>query len=529
MVGQEASESNWEGLMGQRSDFLTNDIQELNAGDATSATNEGFRGSHALNSYYSRLLYNFKQKYYLTSTFRADGSSNFGPENRWGYFPSVALAWHASNEEFLKGYNYWISNLRFRASYGSIGNQNIGGYRYGSSLSAATTGLGQAFRLNNVPNPRVKWEATKSTNLGFDLGLFSNRVELIFDIYQKSISDMLLELPLPNFLGSGHWMGISSPYVNVGELENKGFEFTLGTRNISLPNLKWNTDITFSHNKNKVISLGDEDAVMFQNVQWFHTVTKTTAGYPMGQFYGYKVAGVYQSAEEIANHPKQHDQVHPINGVWLGDLKFMDLHPDTLNVIDDKDRTFIGDPNPKFTFGINNTFTYKNFDLTVYVQGSYGNKIFNFTRRMTEGMNTGTLNQLATVNDRTLVEIIDPEGSTTDPANFRVVNPGSDMPRATTTNPNNNTRISDRYVEDGSYARIQTLSLGYTLPSRIGAPVGLSRFRVYGTIQNLYTFTNYSGYDPEIGAYNQSPLLAGVDNGRYPLPRIFTLGFNVEF
>ncbi len=532
LLGQEASESTWEGMMGQRSDFLTNDIQELNAGDATTATNEGYRGSAALASFFGRVNYNYNDRYILTATMRADGSSNFGPENRWGYFQSVALRWTVSNEQFMSNLTNIISNLSLRASYGEVGNQNIGGYRYGSALSAAPGGIGQTFRLNNIPNPRVKWEATRSANFGFELGLYDNRIDVKVDVYQKNIKDMLLELPLPNYLGSGHWMGISSPWVNIGELENKGIEFTLGTKNINRVDLTWDTDLTFSHNKNKVLFLGEEDAVIFQNVQWFNTVTKTTAGYPIGQFYGYVVEGVYQSAEDIASHATQRPTVNPTTGVWLGDLKFKDISgpegvPD--GKIDDSDRTFIGDPNPKFVFGFNNTLVWKNFDMMIYLQGSYGNKIFNFTRRQTEGMNSGVMNQLATINNRTMVEMINPEGSTTDPTNFRVINANSNMPRATTIDPNDNRRISDRYVEDGSYARIQTVSLGYKLPSGIGAPIGLTRLRIYATIQNLYTMTKYSGYDAEIGAYNQQSMLMGVDNGRYPMPRIYTIGLNVEF
>lgn len=526
LLGHEASEANWEGLMAQRTAFLTNDIQEINAGDAQTATNSGYRGSSALESYFTRLFYNFDDRYYLTATMRADGSSNFGPENKWGYFPSVALAWRISNESFMEGLEA-ISNLRLRASYGEVGNQNIGGYRYGSALATAPSGMGQTFRMTNIPNPQVKWEATRSTNLGFELGLFDNRIDFMVDVYQKNVSDMLLVLPLPNYLGGGHWMGISSPWVNVGELENRGLEMTLSTRNISNRAFTWDTDFMISHNQNKVISLGDDDAVIFENVQWFNTVTKTMAGHPIGQFYGYVVDGIFQSAADIANSPTQHNMVHPITGVWLGDLKFRDMNND--GVIDDDDRVFIGDPNPLFTFGFNNTFTYGNFDMMVYLQGSYGNDIYNFTRRQTEGMHSGQLNQLATVNDRTTVNIIDAEGSLTDPTNFRIDNFNPSLPRATATDPNDNRRISDRFVEDGSYLRIQTVTMGYVLPSRIGGNVGLTRLRVYVSAQNLFTFTNYSGYDPEIGAFNQNPLLMGVDNGRYPLARIFTLGLNAEF
>lgn len=526
LLGQEASESNWEGMEGTRSTFLTNDIKELNAGDAQTATNSGYRGSAALTSFYTRLNYTYDNRYLVTATFRADGSSNFGPENKWGYFPSVALAWRISNESFMEDVEF-ISNLRLRASYGEVGNQNIGGYRYGSALTTAPSGLGQTFRLTNIPNPQVKWESSRSTNFGFELGLFDQRIDLMVDVYNKTTDDMLLVLPLPNYMGSGHWMGVQSPWVNIGELENKGFEITLATKNITTSDFSWGTDLAISRNSNKVVSLGEEGAIIFQNVQWFHTVTRTTAGYPIGQFYGYVTDGIFKSQDDIQNSATQHARINPITGVWLGDLKFKDLNGD--GVIDDDDREIIGDPNPKFTFGFNNFFSYKNFDLNIYLQGSYGNSIFNFTRRQTEGMTSGQYNQLATIADRANIEMINPDGDPDDPNNYRVTNPNTTMPRATSTNPNNNTRISDRYVEDGSYMRIQNISLGYVLPARYGAQIGLTRLRLYASIQNLYTFTNYSGYDAEIGQYNQNPLLMGVDNGRYPLPRIYTLGLNVDF
>lgn len=526
MIGQEASESNWEGLLGQRTSFLSNSVQELNAGDASTATNEGWRGSAALSSYFGRLNYNFDDKYYLTATLRADGSSNFGPENRWGYFTSYAVAWRVSNESFMEGLQF-ISNFRLRASYGEIGNQNIGGYRYGSSLSSAPSGLGQTFRLNSIPNPQVKWEATRSTNLALELALFDHRLEIMVDRYWQNTDDMLLVLPLPNYLGSGHWMGIGSPWVNIGELENQGLEIAVNTRNIAGSGFTWNTDIIFSRNKNKVISLGEEGAAIYQTVQWFNTVTRTAAGYPIGQFYGYVVDGVFSSYEEIVNSPTQHANIDPVTGVWMGDLKFKDINGD--GVINDADRQYIGDPNPMFTFGLNNSFTWRNIDLSIYMQGSYGNDIFNFTRRQTEGMTSGYTNQLATVNERTRVNIIDSDGDLSDPENYTVRLSSTGMPRATSTNPNDNTRISDRYIEDGSYLRIQNISLGYRLPAGTGSRLAIENMRIYCSVQNLYTFTNYSGYDPEIGAYNQNPMLMGVDNGRYPLPRTFTVGLNVGF
>lgn len=539
MAGQEAQESTWEGLMASRKNFVSNAIQEINAGDATTATNEGYRGSNALVSYFGRMYYNYDGRYHLTATLRADGSSKFGPDSRWGYFPSFAAAWTVSNESFLKDVGL-INNLKLRLGYGMVGNQDIGDYSYGSSLRTVISGLGSGFLLTNIPNPLVQWESTEQKNLGVDLALLSNRISLTFDMYDKQTKDMLIVLPLPNYMGGGSWMGIESPWVNMGELENKGFELSLTTHNLS-GQLKWTTDLTFSRNINKVKALGDENAVIYRNVQWFNTVTKTMVGQPLGQFYGFQVAGMYNNYQDILNNPKQNTKIDPSAGVWPGDLIFVNNDKTSTTttrysaedqidqVIDDNDRVFIGDPNPDFSFGLNNTFSFKSFELNVYMQGTYGNEIFNFTRRQTEGMRSAYNNQIKTVADRARLGLVDPLGDPDDVSNVVVTNPGGDMPRAVPTDPNSNTRISDRYVEDGSYLRIKNVSLAYTLPETLTQKVAVSRLKVYGSIQNLYTFTKYSGYDPEVGAYNQDPLLMGVDNGRYPLPRIFTMGAVIDF
>jgi TonB-linked SusC/RagA family outer membrane protein len=540
MIGQEAQESRWEGIMGQRNTFVTNDIQELNAGDAESATNEGYKGSNALVSYFGRLNYDFNNRYLITATLRADGSSNFGPDKRWGYFPSFAVAWKLSNESFMQGFTF-LSNLKIRAGYGETGNQAIPGYAYGSALASRLSDLGTGFLLDKIPNPQVQWEASRQSNIGIDLGIFDGRIQLTADLYNKQTDNMLIQLPLPNYMGGGSWMGIAEPWVNLGELENKGIEFSLTTHNLS-GQLKWSSDFIFSHNKNKVISLGKENAVINRDVQWYGTITRTEVGNPLGQFYGYFVDGVYVDYEDIIDNPKQNDKIEENAGVWPGDLKFKNIDQSTVEdwiigedtlrdvqVIDELDRGYIGDPYPDFTFGINNTFSYKNFDLTIYLQGMYGHEIFNFTKTRTENMTQLYLNQLKTVNDRARVEMIDPEGDENDPENYIVTNPDTKVPRAVTQNPNENDRYSDRYVEDGSYLRIKNIALGYALPKSVISKINASRLRVYINIQNLYTFTKYSGYDPEIGAFNQDPLLTGVDNGRYPTSRIFTLGLNLEF
>jgi len=540
MLAQEAQESNWEGIEGVRKNFVSNDVQELNAGEATTATNGGYKGSNALASYFARAMYSFAGKYMLTATFRADGSSNFGPNKRWGYFPSVSVAWRISNENFMQNLQF-VSNLKLRLGYGEVGNQAIPGYAYGSALRTAPSGIGNGFLLTNLPNPDVQWESTTDKNLGIDLALFQNRIDMTLEIYKRNTDNMLLRMPLPNYMGGGSWMGIEAPFVNLGKMENKGWELSLTTHNLT-GRFSWITSLSLSHNANKVLSLGEEGAAIYRNVQWFNTVTKTAVGKPLGQFYGYVVDGIFVDYDDIVNSPKQRDKIDAWAGVFPGDIKFRNIDQtstadwiigsDTLHnvqVIDDLDRTYIGNPYPKFSYGMGNEFRWNNFDLSIFIQGTYGNDIYNFTRRSTEGMRNLYGNQLKTVNNRVRFELIDPEGSLTDPKNVRVINPETSMPRAINTDPNENTRVSSRYVEDGSYLRIKNISFGYTFPSALISKIKANQLRIYMNIQNALTFTKYTGFDPEIGSYNQDPLLTGVDNGRYPMPRIVSVGLTLGF
>ncbi len=566
MVGHEAQASNWEWITAGRQNFTTNDIQELDAGDALTAINAGGAGSSSIASFFSRVNYNFGDRYLITATIRADGSSKFATENQWGYFPSFAAKWKVSNEEFMKNIPT-ISNLGLRYGYGATGNQNIDNYLYGSGIYFFPSNLGSVGNMNNIPNPDLQWETTIQQNIGIDLGVLDNRIILNAEYYIKNTKDALMMLSLPLYMGSEGTGHINPPWVNIGEIENKGYELSLTSRNL-VGQFKWTTDINFSHNQNKVIKLGDNIAPIESKVQWVNVVTKTAEGHPIGMFYGYDVEDIFMSAEEIALHAMQgKGKINKDNGTWLGDYQFRDVDPgnkadtwnivgytgeivdgklvegtmqytgdtnDTLqlknvSVIDSDDRTFIGNPNPKFVFGINNRFEYKNFDLTIYLHGVYGNKIFNFTRSRTEAMNLLYRNQLNTVTDRTKIEKIDAEGSYEDPANWEVTNVNMDLPRAVPGDPNDNTRMSSRYIEDGSYLRISNVALGYTVPRVITNRLNISNLRLYMNIQNLYTFTKYSGLDPEVGAYNQNVLLTGVDNGRYPAPRIYTLGLNIEF
>ncbi|MBD0402804.1 TonB-dependent receptor [Flammeovirga sp. EKP202] len=518
MLGQEAQEASWQGLMAFRTDFVTNDITEINAGDAETAQNAGYKGSHALASYFGRGHIDFLDRYMITATFRYDGSSNFGPENKWGFFPSFAFAWKVKNESFMQNVDK-ISDLKFRVGYGEVGNQDIGGYGYGTALTNYATKWGIGLLPANYANPLLKWETSKSVNLGIDLAMFENRLELITEVYQKNVTDLLMDLPLPMYMGSQGTGSIKAPTTNIGEMTNRGVEVTLNTINTTGA-VKWSTGITFTANRNEIISTSG--ATINGAVQYGRDrITRSSEGQPIGLFYGYQVEGVFQDAADVQNHAQQSDKIDRLSGTWVGDLKFKDINND--GVINEEDITLIGDPNPDFTFGINNTVEWKNFDLNLMLTGSVGGDIFNYTKRTTEEL-TGAFNQSATVKDRAILSSNDNsiEGVT-------LVNPGASLPRATSGDPNANNRISDRYIEDGSYLRIQNLSVGYSLPSHILNKIHLTKLRVYMNFQNLYTFTNYSGFDPDVGNYNQSLILKNVDNGKYPSPRIYTLGLNVHF
>jgi TonB-linked SusC/RagA family outer membrane protein len=539
----EAQKSSWQGTDVTKEDFTSNDIHVLSQGDNTTSRTNGWKDASSIASYFGRFNYNFDERYLATFTLRADGSSRFGPENKWGWFPSGSVAWRISNERFMDNVTF-IRNLKLRIGYGLVGNQNIPTYWYGSSMTTMDSPFGTSYRMEKISNPSLKWEATAQYNIGIDLGLFNGRIDFTADIYNKQTEDMLLQITVPSYLGGIGWDDIQTPYANVGKMENKGIDLTLTTYNVTKGKFNWTSNLTFSLNRNLVKELDDTSKIYWRNLNWyseFQTATMTKAGEPMGVFYGYIADGIFENEEEIlahavqvvnpdsvtAAHPNGLNLVDRTTGVWIGDIKFRDLNGDS--VINTSDQTIIGNPNPDFTFGFNNTFTFGPFDMSVYLQGSYGADILNYSRVLIEGQTSVYSNQAATVYNRSRYQLIDPEGSDTDPANVILANPGTDMPRFATNDVNRNNRMSTRFIEDGSYLRIQNVSLAYTLPARITEKVRISRLRVYVNVQNLYTFTNYSGYDPEIGAYNQDARMQNVDMGRYPTPRMYTFGLDVDF
>lgn len=548
MIGQEMSHNYWENMSASNQGYLSNSVIDLRAGERTgnNVNIDGYQNNTSLFSYFGRVLYNFDDRYLVTATLRRDGSSKFADGNRWGWFPSAAFAWRASQENFLKD-NKVINNLKLRLGWGTTGNQNVQDWAYQAMLANYTTPWGVGVLNANNANPDLKWETTYSTNIGFDLSLFNSRIDLVFDWYYKKTNDLLMMLDLPAFLGSGAGSNeaygtATNPWGNIGSLRNTGIEITLNTVNIENKNFQWRSNFVFSLNRNKVLSLDSDSGSLPQTLQIgsdVATVTNTVVGKPIGQFWGYKVIGRFDKPEDFYYRDAE-GNVKPValpkgasmatsptsGGVFIGDYIYEDINND--GVIDDSDQTFIGNPEPKFTWGFGNTFSYKGFDLSIQFSGSYGNKIMNYQRRFLD-ITGATSNQLTTVLDYARLEKIDADGPD-DYRNYRVVNTGTIMPRLSTeSGVNKNNRVSDAYVEDGSYIRLQNISLSYTFPRKWIKNLFLTNAKIYCNIQNLFTITKYDGYDPEVGSLRGNALLNGVDYSRYPSPRIYTVGINLQF
>ncbi|MDR1707764.1 MAG: TonB-dependent receptor [Prevotella sp.] len=536
MAGFEAIGNTWEGSQLIKSNLTSNDIQVIGV-DGIYESNSGWKGKSTQASLFGRANYNYASKYYLTATIRRDGSSKFGADNKWGTFPSLAAAWRISGESFLED-NKTISNLKLRIGYGMVGNSKIDNFLYGSSMTAATTPLGTGYRVSRISNPSLKWESSVQYNAGIDLGLLNGRLDLTVDAYYKTTKDLLMQLSIPSYLGGSDWSDIQSPWGNIGKIDNKGIDITLNAHIIKSNNLNWNSNVVFSLNRNKVKELNAENQAFYGKLDWyseFQTATITKVGYPIGVFYGYKTEGLFKDKEDILNHSVQKadptnskiNYVNKTGGVWVGDVKFVDLNDD--GKIDTDDQTIIGNPNPDFTFGFNNNFSYKDFDFGFSFIGSIGGDILNYAKSRIEGQTSIWNNQSVTVNDRARIGLHNEDGSPSDPDNVYLVNPDATVPRATTNDVNRNNRMSDRFIEDGSYVRLSNISLGYTIPAKLTAKWGVTKLRVYISAQNLLTITGYSGYDPEIGAYNQDSQRQNIDMGHYPSPRTFMFGLNLGF
>ena len=500
VVGSSAQNNKYNYLSASVQKFASDNTQQIDNG-ILQPVQHGNASEWAIMSYLGRVNYNFANKYYVTATIRRDGSSRFGMDNRWGWFPSAALAWRISNENFLKNSNV-INNLKLRLGYGITGNQEIGNYSFSSSYNT------YLYNFNNsyvsavlptvLPNPNVKWEGQEQYNAGFDLDLFNNRISLIVDGYVKNTNDMLVPMSVPVTSG---YSDVYVPSINAGKIQNKGFEVTLSTKNIIKNDFKWSSDAVFSYNKNNVESINSDTPIITASGGFNSAIGLIKAGYPVNVFYGYITDGIFQNQAEVDSHAVQMPGSNSATSTAPGDIRFKDLNND--GVVNDKDRTIIGNPNPKFTFSFNNTFSYKNFDLTIFLQGSYGNDIFNANRMYTEAMSI-IQNQSSAVLGRWTGE-----------------GTSNNIPRAIYGDPNQNSRVSDRYIEDGSYLKIKNINLSYTLPKAVFGQ-NFNSVKIFVSAQNLVTWTKYSGFDPEVP-------VNGIDNGTYPITRTVSLGLNIGF
>ncbi|GAL85068.1 hypothetical protein MYP_2296 [Sporocytophaga myxococcoides] len=434
-----------------------------------------------LQSFLGRINYSYAQKYYLTVTGRADGSSRFGKNNKWGFFPSAALAWNLNRESFLASSNY-ISTFKLRLSGGITGNQEIGLYQSLSTLSTNTyffnnqTVIG--FSPNRISNPDLTWERTRQYDAGVDIAILNNKINLTIDAYYKKTSDLLLNVPIP------YTTGQSTALQNYGVVSNKGLELGLSTQNIKTEKFNWTTSFIYSMNRNKVESLGDgvEYIISGQSI--------AKVGQSLGSFYGYKSVGIYQTGESTP-----------------GSIKYADINGDG-KITQDGDRVVIGNAQPKFLAGLTNNFYYKNFDLSIFFYASYGNKVFNQNRQQLEQL-TGQQNASTEALDR-----------------WTPSNPSATMPKAFE---DPAVIVSDRHVEDASFLRLKNIVLGYTLPANLINKTRFGNVRFYIAAQNIMTWTKYTGFDPEVSRNEQSTLTQGVDYGVYPNSKSYQVGLNVTF
>jgi TonB-linked SusC/RagA family outer membrane protein len=494
------SKSNFEALIGYTQQFsktegfiassqgFANDLLEYNDLFSGSSVNKPSSSyvDWGLQSYLGRVSYNYSRKYFATASIRADGSS---------------FAWQINKESFFSQFKGFISDLKLRLSAGTTGNQEISQYQSLSLLSAYPypTGTGSTSQIGYAPtrieNPDLKWETTAQYDGGLDIGLYEERIKLVFDAYYKKTSDLLLNLPLP--ISSGFQYSLQ----NIGSVENKGIELGLNTENIQ-GKFTWSTDIAFSLNRNKVLSLGAGRDYFLVSSE-LQTASVIKVGEPLGSFWGYKANGIFKSTDDIANTPRL-DQAN----TKPGDVRYIDVNKDGI-ITQAGDQTLIGNAQPKFIYGIGNNFSFYNFDLSIFFQGSYGNKIYSSVLQQLQ-LTTGYQNGIKGLTDH-----------------YTADNQDAQYPRANQNVPT--TPISDLFVYDGSYLRLKTITLGYNLPKQLTEKIKISNLRVYATLQNWITWSKYEGYDPEVNYYDQNQSRLGVDASAYPNAKTALVGVSVTF
>jgi TonB-linked SusC/RagA family outer membrane protein len=479
-----------------------NDIVEFNNLAYAQQTNPSTSGSSewGLTSYIARVNYDYKERYLATLTARADGSSRFGEGNKYAVFPSGSVAWRISKENFMSGVRA-VSDLKVRVGVGVTGNQGIPPFSSLSALSTANYNFGNSLSIgyapNRIANPKLQWEPTAQTNIGIDIGLFTNRVQITADYYDKNTTELLYNVPLPITTG------YNNSLQNVGKIGNHGFEFTLNTVNIDRA-FKWNTNFNISFNRNEILDLGsnvkgDVPSGQASGHLQLGNSGILRVGEPLGVFYGLKADGIFQNQAEIDASAQK--------SAKPGDRRYVDVNPD--GVINASDRVILGQAQPKYSFGFTNTFSYKGFDLTVFFQGVHGNSIFNLNKFELESM-TGVSNQSGSVRDRWTPD-----------------NPSNTIPRATATGVPY--QVTSHQIEDGSYVRLKNIQLAYNFSGPLLEKIKMSSARVYISGQNVFTSTDYSGYDPEVSRFGGDVFSFGTDYGSYPVAKMWLIGASLTF
>ncbi|MDR1980627.1 MAG: TonB-dependent receptor [Tannerellaceae bacterium] len=505
LAGYTAQRTDRQAFSGSSYNF-SNDATSYNSLQSAASSNLPTSSAYTstLVSYLSRVSYSYNERYNLTTTLRADGSSRFAPKHHWGYFPSLGVSWNIDKESFFTGGKN-VSHLQLRLSGGTVGNQEIGDFRYISNVIPKTYYFNDtpvnAFVPENLSNPELKWETTSQYNLGVNIGFLGDRLNAVFDTYYKKTNDLLLEVPIELVTG------FSSVTRNVGSVSNKGVELELEGKIIERKNLNWRASLNFAKNINRIESLGDAEFFVpsFEGIATLTYLNPLLVkkGEALGSFYGYKFDGIIQKDDDLASIPK------PTFGeVKPGEAKWKNQNPDEDNVVNEADRVILGNSQPKFTGGFNTSLVYKHFDLFLAWQGSYGNKLFNVLRCRLEKTNT-YYNSLSAVADRWTENHV-----------------SNEVAKAT-----NSTSIvvDDRYIEDASYLRLRNITIGYTFPLK--QITKDTKVRIFATALNLFTFTPYSGYDPESnrnGKDESSGLYQGVDFGTYPSSKTFQFGINIS-
>ena len=487
LLGSVLQKYKWENNNIETRGFANDVVTTTSAGSVIQSAGNS-KSEKANASFLGRITYDFGEKYLLTANFRADGSSSFGPGNRWGYFPSFSVGWRISEEEFMEMIKPAVDDLKIRFGWGLVGNDQIssssyayvGRVSYGANYPIGGVVLPGSYQ-SSIENRNLKWESTEQLSLGVDVSFFESRLMFTGDAYIKNTFDLLLNVQLPRSTG------FNDGIQNIGELQNRGLEFQLSSINTQ-GEFKWSTDLNLSFNRNNVVNIIGEE-IIAGGIAGRGDVSYSIEGKPLGMFYGYLYGGVDPET---------------------GNAYYIDKNGESTFTPAADDRTFIGNPHPDFIYGMTNTLSYKNFDLSIFLRGVQGNDVFNATRIETEGM-TDAKNQSLAVADR-----------------WRALGDVTDIPRASWGN-TNNSRISTRFVEDGSFLRVQALTLGYNAPFSLLSKLKLTGLRVYATGENLLTLTGYKGFDPEVNAFGNSNTVMGVDFGTYPQTRNLIFGLNVSF